>query len=99
MATPSVLKLLLPNSKTGIQSVKHPVVIAVTADKLVANQLSIIFGIKSYLRPLDPKAATKLTNWMQSTKILKKGDIVVTASGKYPGVVGATDTIKIRMMD
>jgi len=32
MATPSVLKLLLPNSKTGIQSVKHPVVIAVTAD-------------------------------------------------------------------
>lgn len=74
-------------------------IIAVTADKLVANQLSIIFGIKSYLRPLDPKAATKLTNWMQSTKILKKGDIVVTASGKYPGVVGATDTIKIRMMD
>jgi biopolymer transport protein ExbD len=32
MATPSVLKLLLPNSKTGIQSVKHPVVIAITAD-------------------------------------------------------------------
>lgn len=29
MATPSVLKLLLPNSKTGIQSVKHPVVISV----------------------------------------------------------------------
>ena len=28
-ATPSVLKLLLPNSKTGIQSVKHPVVISV----------------------------------------------------------------------
>lgn len=32
MATPSVLKLLLPNSKTGIQNVKHPVVISVTAD-------------------------------------------------------------------
>lgn len=32
LATPSVLKLLLPNAKTGIQSVKHPVVIAVTAD-------------------------------------------------------------------
>ncbi len=74
-------------------------IIAVTADKIVANQLSIIFGIKSYLRPLDPKAATKLTNWMQNTKILNKGDIVVTASGKYPGIVGATDTIKIRMMD
>lgn len=82
-------------------SAKRPIspIIAVTADSIVANQLSIVFGIKSYLRPVDPKAATKLTNWMQSRKILKKGDIVVTASGKYPGVVGATDTIKIRMMD
>lgn len=39
MATPSVLKLLLPNAKTGIQSVKHPVVIAVTADlQFVVNE-------------------------------------------------------------
>lgn len=39
MATPSVLKLLLPNSKTGIQSVKHPVVISVTPDlQFVVNQ-------------------------------------------------------------
>ena len=26
------------------------------------------------------------------------GDIVVTASGKYPGVVGTTDTIKVRVL-
>jgi len=32
LATPSVLKLLLPNSQTGIQSMKHPVVISVTED-------------------------------------------------------------------
>ena len=39
MATPSVLKLLLPNAKTGIQSVKHPVVIAITPDlQYVVNQ-------------------------------------------------------------
>jgi biopolymer transport protein ExbD len=39
MATPSVLKLLLPNAKTGIQSVKHPVVIAVTPDlQFVVNE-------------------------------------------------------------
>jgi biopolymer transport protein ExbD len=39
LATPSVLKLLLPNSKTGIQSVKHPVVIAVTEDlQFVVNE-------------------------------------------------------------
>lgn len=32
LATPTVLKLLLPNSKTGIQSMKHPVMIAVSPD-------------------------------------------------------------------
>ncbi len=32
MATPNVLKLLLPNAKSGTQSVKHPIVISVDAD-------------------------------------------------------------------
>ena len=28
----------------------------------------------------------------------KKGDIIVTATGRYPGVVGTTDTIKVRVL-
>lgn len=32
MATPNVLKLLLPNAKSSSQSVKHPLTISVTAD-------------------------------------------------------------------
>src|SRR5262245_20807576 len=32
LATPNVLKLLLPNAKSGSQSVKHPVTISVTSD-------------------------------------------------------------------
>jgi biopolymer transport protein ExbD len=32
MATPNVLKLLLPNAKSSTQSVKHPVTISVTED-------------------------------------------------------------------
>lgn len=31
-ATPTVLKLLLPNAKSGVQGVKHPIVIAIDAD-------------------------------------------------------------------
>ena len=31
--------------------------------------------------------------------ILGKGDVIVTASGKYPGIVGTTDTIKVRMIE
>lgn len=73
--------------------------IAVTNDTRVAQQLAIIYAVKSYVRPVDRLAATKLTNWLQQNKVLKKGDIVVTASGRYPGVVGTTDTIKVRVLE
>ncbi|HVV66849.1 MAG TPA: pyruvate kinase [Candidatus Saccharimonadales bacterium] len=74
-------------------------IIAVTSDIRVAQQLAIIYGVKSYVRPVDRLAATKLTNWLRQNKVLKKGDVVVTASGKYPGVVGTTDTIKVRVLE
>jgi len=74
-------------------------VIAVTSADRVAQQLAIIYGIKSYVRPVDPLAATKLTAWLQQRKVLHKGDVVVSASGRYPGVVGTTDTIKVRVLE
>jgi len=51
------------------------------------------------VRPADRMAATKLTDWLRQAKVLHKGDIVVTASGQQPGVVGTTDTIKVRMLE
>lgn len=74
-------------------------VIAVTSDARVAQQLALVYGTKSYVRPDDKMQATKLTNWLQRSKVLKSGDMVVTASGKYPGVVGTTDTIKVRVLE
>ena len=73
--------------------------IAVTSDQRTANQLTIVYGVDSYVRPVDKRAATKLTDWLREKKVFLKGDVVVTASGKYPGVVGTTDTIKVRMLD
>lgn len=73
-------------------------IIAVTNEKRVAQQLAIVYGTKSYVRPADKLAAAKLTNWLRDNKVLKEGDIVVTASGQYPGVVGTTDTIKVRVL-
>jgi pyruvate kinase len=73
--------------------------IAVTSDSRTAQQLSIVYDTKSYVRPVDPHAANKLTDWLQKNKVLRKGDIVVTASGRYPGVVGTTDTIKVRVLE
>lgn len=73
--------------------------IAVTDEVRTAQQLAIVYGVKSYVRPTSREAAIKLTNWLLKEKVLKKGDIVVTASGQYPGVVGTTDTIKVRMLE
>lgn len=73
--------------------------IAVTSDIRVAQQLTLVYGVKSFVRPVDALAASKLTDWLRKTKMLKRGDIVVTVSGRYPGVVGTTDTIKVRMIE
>ncbi len=73
-------------------------IIAVTSDRQTAQQLAIVYDTKSYVRPADRQAAMKLTNWLHQSKVLNKGDIVVTAAGQYPGVVGTTDTIKVRIL-
>lgn len=72
--------------------------IAVTSVQRVANQLCIVYGVKSYVRPDDRYAAQKLTDWLKKNRVLQKGDTVVSASGQYPGVVGTTDTIKVRVL-
>ncbi len=73
-------------------------IIAVTPDKRTSQQLSIVYGTKSYVRPADKNSSGKLTDWLKSNKVLKKGDIVVSVYGQYPGVVGSTDTIKVRIL-
>lgn len=77
---------------------KKPI-IAVTSSQKVGQQLSLVYGVKSYVRPINRLAASRLTDWLAKEKILSSGDIVVTASGKQPGVVGTTDTIKVRFIE
>ena len=74
-------------------------VIAVTDDARTAQALAIVYGVRSYVRPVSREAAVKLTDFLRETGVLKKGDIVVTVSGRYPGVVGTTDTIKVRQLE
>jgi pyruvate kinase len=40
-----------------------------------------------------------MTDFLRKRDILHKGDVVVVVSGQYPGVVGTTDTIKVRQLD
>lgn len=74
-------------------------VIAVTSSIITSQQLALVYGVKSYVRPVSKFAASRLTDWLEKMKLLKKGDMVVTASGKYPGVAGATDTVKVRVIE
>lgn len=73
-------------------------IIAVTSTDRVAQQLTIVYGTKPYVRPDDKYQATKLANWLHKNKVLSKGDIIITASGQCPGVIGTTDTIKVRVL-
>ena len=87
---------------TALQIASHrPLIpiIAVTSDTRTAQQLAITYGVKSYIRPVDRLAASKLSDWLERNKVLHKGDIVVMASGQHPGVVGTTDTIKVRVIE
>lgn len=73
-------------------------VIMVTAKRRVAQQLALVYGGWVFLRPDSKKQATKLTEFLRQQKVLKKNDIVVISHGKYPGIVGGTDTIKVRKL-
>jgi len=73
--------------------------IAVTSEVRTAQQLALVYGVKSYIRPDDPQAASKLTDWLRENKVLKSGEVVILVSGRYPGVIGTTDTIKVRVLE
>ncbi len=74
-------------------------IIAVTDTDRTAQQLAIVYDIKSYVRPVSKQAAKRLSDFLRHNEVLKKGDIVVLVSGEYPGVVGTTDTIKVRQLE
>ena len=74
-------------------------IIAVTDVPRTAQQLSLVYGVKSYVRPAGQEATQKLTDWLRENKVLHSKDVVVTVSGQYPGVVGTTDTIKVRVLE
>ena len=97
-------KAIVAETKTGATAIQIACerpgipIIAVTDVERTANQLAIVYDIKAYVRPAGPSAASKLTDFLRKNKVFKKGDIIVTASGQYPGVVGTTDTIKVRQL-
>lgn len=82
LATPNVLKLLLPSAKSGNQSVKHPVTIAVTGDLQYAinNTIVPVDQVESALRAsiegqTDPTALLKVDKTIQVQNLVELLDI------------------------
>jgi pyruvate kinase len=74
-------------------------IIVVTSSARVSQQLAIMYGSKTFVRKDEKMQATKLTSWLRKNEVLHAGEIIVTASGQYPGRIGTTDTIKVRVLE
>ncbi|MFM2136705.1 MAG: hypothetical protein RL021_2105 [Bacteroidota bacterium] len=82
LATPNVLKLLLPSSKSSSQSIKHPMTILVTADlqyainntPVPADQLEAAIKAAIQDQP-DPTALLKVDKTVQVQNLVDLLDI------------------------
>jgi biopolymer transport protein ExbD len=82
LATPNVLKLLLPNAKSGIQHFKHPITISVTADLQYAvnntpvepDQLETMLS-SLIINQTDPTALLKVDKTVQVQNLVDLLDI------------------------
>lgn len=74
-------------------------IISVTSQPRVAQQLALLYANKSFLRPDGEKAGLELAKELRTTDFFDQPATVVLVSGRQPGVIGATDTIRVRMLE
>jgi pyruvate kinase len=58
----------------------------------------LFYGVKSFYRAEAKEAGYDLAKELVDTELLATGDTVVLVSGKQPGVMGGTDTIRVRTL-
>ncbi len=75
-------------------------IISVTSDVRRAQQLALIFANKSFVRPDGETAGFELARELQARGYFGANEsTVVIVSGRHPGLVGATDTIRVRVLE
>jgi pyruvate kinase len=73
-------------------------IISVTSDPRVAQQLTLLYANKSYLRPDGEHAGLELAKDLRQQNFFDAGARVVVVSGRQPGLTGGTDTIRVRVL-
>ena len=75
-------------------------IIAVTSEPRAAQQLALSYASKSYVRPDSAEAGFDLASELKAEGFFGDGPTpVIIVSGKQPGIIGTTDTIKVRILE
>jgi pyruvate kinase len=75
-------------------------IISVTSELRSAQQLALSYANRSYVRPDSPEAGYDLFKELKSQGYFGDGTAtVIIVSGQQPGIVGTTDTIKVRVLE
>ncbi len=96
---------IVAQTKTGVTAASIAAhrpslpIISVTAEPRVAQQLALMYANKSFLQPEGEKAGLNLAGHLKEAGYFGEGEIkVVIVSGRYAGVSGGTDTIRVRTL-
>ena len=76
-------------------------IISVTSIPRAAQQLALSYANKSFIRPDGEKAGFELAKELKANDFFEGEDqtTVVIVSGKQPGLIGGTDTIRVRVLE
>ncbi len=76
-------------------------IISVTSSARTAQQLALSYANKSFVRPDGEKAGLDLAKELKANGFFGEEEKVTVAivSGRQPGLVGATDTIRVRVLE
>jgi pyruvate kinase len=73
-------------------------IISVTSEPRVAQQLALLYANKSFCRPDGERAGLELAKELTEKGFFEPSATVVLVSGRQPGLMGATDTIRVRTL-
>ena len=76
-------------------------IISVTSSARAAQQLALNYANKSFVRPDGERAGFELAKELKVSGYFGDKEVVTVAivSGRQPGLVGATDTIRVRVLE
>jgi pyruvate kinase len=75
-------------------------IVSVTSELRSAQQLGLSYANRSYVRPDSAEAGFDLFKELKAEGFFGEGPAtVIIVSGQQPGIIGTTDTIKVRVLE